>query len=251
MTCNICNTELQGRQTAFCSRACSIKGNTIARLNSGRLRKSGNTPQEWAAKLARVRERAKPTVTKTCVVCLGVRVVKYRGLTEDFETCSTGCANTWRKNQNIVYSLGKQLVHVPAKPRVTPSCVPPVTVLKGSFFVAGACVICKASFVSPHAHNKTCSPRCARKLSSTSNWIPTQQRYAIYARDNWICQLCFTPVDRRLRYSYEKYQPKYPSLDHIKPRSLGGKHEADNLRLAHVGCNSARGIGDPSAYANV
>jgi hypothetical protein len=35
-----------------------------------------------------------------------------------------------------------------------------------------------------------------------------------------------------------------PSLDHIVPRSKGGRNSIANLRLAHKRCNTARGNGD-------
>lgn len=56
----------------------------------------------------------------------------------------------------------------------------------------------------------------------------------IAIRDRWICQLCGQPVtETRGRTSGA------PSLDHID-RDVANNHP-DNLRLAHHGCNSARG----------
>jgi 5-methylcytosine-specific restriction endonuclease McrA len=49
------------------------------------------------------------------------------------------------------------------------------------------------------------------------------------------------PVDQEANYSSDAYNPFYPSLDHILPRSLGGTHDSSNLRTAHLHCNSMRG----------
>lgn len=54
---------------------------------------------------------------------------------------------------------------------------------------------------------------------------------AIGKRDRWACHLCGLTVARA-----------EASRDHVKPVSKGGKTTAWNLRLAHVSCNSARGV---------
>ena len=37
-------------------------------------------------------------------------------------------------------------------------------------------------------------------------------------RDGWICGICDEPIDKTLRFPNQQS----PSLDHIKPLSLGG-----------------------------
>lgn len=68
-------------------------------------------------------------------------------------------------------------------------------------------------------------------------WITPARRALIYRRDNWMCQICFDPIDREVNPNDDMA----PSLDHIIPRSAGGGHESSNLRLAHRLCNSVRG----------
>lgn len=51
-------------------------------------------------------------------------------------------------------------------------------------------------------------------------------RRVVYARDNWTCQYCGKGVDR-----------KTATLDHVKPRSRGGKHTYDNVTTACGECN--------------
>lgn len=56
------------------------------------------------------------------------------------------------------------------------------------------------------------------------------------SRDGWRCHLCGRAVDRRAKGDAA------PTLDHVRPRSLGGNNSAKNLRLAHRRCNGDRGV---------
>lgn len=58
-------------------------------------------------------------------------------------------------------------------------------------------------------------------------------------RDGWRCHLCRHRVRRDLAYPH----PRSPSFDHLVPVSDGGEDRRENLRLAHLGCNSSRGAG--------
>lgn len=60
----------------------------------------------------------------------------------------------------------------------------------------------------------------------------------LMARDGQHCQICYTPLDRRVR---DGDDPNYITFDHIVPRSHGGRDDLGNLRLAHQHCNMLRG----------
>lgn len=66
-------------------------------------------------------------------------------------------------------------------------------------------------------------------------------RVAVFRRDNWTCQLCGEPIDRKLRYPHSKSK----SIDHIKPLSWGPErspgHVIDNVQASHFGCNASKG----------
>lgn len=68
-------------------------------------------------------------------------------------------------------------------------------------------------------------------------WIDPKMRHELYERDSWSCAICALPVDRGAHWNDDMA----PSLDHIRPRSFGGTHDAGNLRTAHRRCNSVRG----------
>lgn len=246
MKCVICNTELKGRQKTACSRQCRIKVDGIKRKESGKVRKENIPPEVWERKRAAAKEyvkrnKHKHLVDRTCQVCGKTdRINKYHAKTRPI--CQQCVA--WK---HIPPSTNKDLVLVAKPIRKTTA---PTTVLKGTWWTNGHCVICGELFTSQHT-DKTCSKACQKKLHRGSHrgvWISRAERYKIYRRDNWICQLCFEPVDSNLEYDRDTYQPEYPSLDHIVPRSVGGLHHPNNLRLAHVQCNAARGVGNPSKY---
>jgi hypothetical protein len=69
-----------------------------------------------------------------------------------------------------------------------------------------------------------------RKLSN--EWQRARRRVLpiVLARDGYICQICGEPV------LLEEL-----SLDHVYPKSRGGAHTKENLRVVHRRCNSRKG----------
>ena len=62
-------------------------------------------------------------------------------------------------------------------------------------------------------------------------------RDQIAERGEYRCGLCGDPVDMDVAYP----DSLSPSLDHILPLSKGGAHVPENVQLAHLGCNVAKG----------
>lgn len=66
----------------------------------------------------------------------------------------------------------------------------------------------------------------------------------VATRHKNICALCGEMVewsDFSIRDGFFIAGERYPSIDHIIPLSVGGVHAWDNVQLAHMGCNSAKG----------
>lgn len=59
----------------------------------------------------------------------------------------------------------------------------------------------------------------------------------VYARDKWACYLCAGLIDPAL----PPFHPDSKTVDHVVPLSRGGQHTMDNVRAAHLRCNSAKG----------
>jgi 5-methylcytosine-specific restriction endonuclease McrA len=55
------------------------------------------------------------------------------------------------------------------------------------------------------------------------------------------CHLCLDPVDLSLYGPTGLHGPETATVDHLRPQSRNGGDALFNLRLAHGGCNSARG----------
>jgi hypothetical protein len=58
-----------------------------------------------------------------------------------------------------------------------------------------------------------------------------ERRREIWERDGGICGLCREPVP------FDRFM----HLDHIRPASLGGSSEPDNLQASHARCNVTKG----------
>lgn len=101
-----------------------------------------------------------------------------------------------------------------------------------------------------------CSTECAKRAQGWDGTprdrfrVAPEFRRAIYEEDGWTCQLCFSPV----RPEVDPKHPRYPTLDHIKPRSRGGSDDRENLRTACMQCNAMRGANEdwshPEAVAS-
>lgn len=65
---------------------------------------------------------------------------------------------------------------------------------------------------------------------------PAWTRQDLIDRDGLICYLCTKSIDITLRGP----NPESFSEDHVIPLSKGGPHTFENVRPAHLGCNSAK-----------
>lgn len=82
---------------------------------------------------------------------------------------------------------------------------------------------------------KACKPNRNAGSVNRRDWV---ERLA--ARDGWRCWLCDHTIDPALYWPLSMAG----SVDHVVPISRGGTDEGKNLRLAHVQCNTARGVKD-------
>lgn len=71
------------------------------------------------------------------------------------------------------------------------------------------------------------------------------QLKALIERDNNICHICGDSCNTEDIYFNENGKKvcgdKYPTIDHVIPRSKGGRHMWGNVKLAHRKCNSVKG----------
>ena len=117
------------------------------------------------------------------------------------------------------------------------------------------CEICRTIFHCLDTESrKTCSSTCSKKynnhrLDRRLNYKNIVDRNItlteLYNRDKGICALCGGKCDFNDYEIDEKgnriTHDNYPSIDHIKPLSRGGKHQWKNVQLAHFKCNYIKG----------
>lgn len=111
------------------------------------------------------------------------------------------------------------------------------------------CPICGHRFMTYKSKKITCSEKCSRirtwRIKDNSgikiDYDISLEKLA--ERDDNMCQICGEPVDwevkQLIRVRY-RYGGRYPSIDHIIPKSKGGLHSWDNVQLAHIRCNSRK-----------
>lgn len=101
---------------------------------------------------------------------------------------------------------------------------------------ACTCDACKAAGVASrklHSDNRRSSTQRRRVRQKNNGPVEKFLDIEIFERDGWICQICFTLVDKMLI----KPNLKSKSLDHIIPVAKGGTHTRSNVQLAHLECN--------------
>ena len=111
------------------------------------------------------------------------------------------------------------------------------------------CLRCNALFIPKYKGMQYCSSVCSNRaryathkdhrIKKLRNVIVDKNitLMALYQRDGGKCWLCGKACD----YNADSNDNSYPSIDHVIPLSKGGKHSWENVKLAHRGCNSAKG----------
>lgn len=78
---------------------------------------------------------------------------------------------------------------------------------------------------------KRAAKRTERQRITKNGKVESFTLLEIAERDGWRCHICRRKVDRQAW-----------SLDHLIPKSKGGLHVRENVKLAHRRCNSLRGV---------
>lgn len=223
LTCTVCSTTFTGpKNKLYCAKPCAIKANTIRRSKTVRVKK--------------------PHVKGPCAGCgiplfMGNKTQRY---------CTALCARQTNIKGLIDMHRGvggrKGKIMVPyVRPREWHGHK-----LPGTTWTQGACNHCGEQFTRRSLIARYCTDTCSKRAKwnrlykDRGDFSPTPRaRHTIYARDNWTCQLCFTPIDTSVHYQH----PMSGTLDHIIPQSYGLKpeHTPTNLRTTHRQCNSERG----------
>lgn len=120
------------------------------------------------------------------------------------------------------------------------------------------CKNCGRVFLCDVKSNKQyCSMKCNRQYTHSVNDVKRKRMLKsqiideditlkhVAKRDHDVCQICGGKVDwndYKFVNGKKTVLGNYPSVDHIVPLSLGGTHSWENVQLAHICCNSSKGV---------
>jgi hypothetical protein len=113
------------------------------------------------------------------------------------------------------------------------------------------CRECKALFVSPYGVKRRlfCCESCADSYTSRLQHADKDAKkrsytvierfdpFEVFEKYDWRCYICRRPTPRELRGSNDNREP---TLDHIKPVTLGGVHSKANAACACRECNASK-----------
>jgi len=119
------------------------------------------------------------------------------------------------------------------------------------------CNQCGAQYKTNLTRSKFCCKRCAGRyhdkvkeirkrilLKSNGEVDNSVTLDKLIKRDKSMCMICGKKIDID-DYTHDDKGSfialsNYPSIDHIKPVSLGGTHTWDNVQLSHMQCNTVK-----------
>lgn len=117
------------------------------------------------------------------------------------------------------------------------------------------CEVCGKEYIGSKK-SKYCSDKCKNKILWYNNKLKRERHIKnnglidkditlakLYERDKGICYLCGCECDYsdfEVSNDIFKVGKTYPSIEHIIPISKGGTHSWDNIKLAHISCNSKK-----------
>lgn len=215
--CKICGILLNKDQDLYCSRACLYKG------------------------------LEKPGMIKVCRYCGKPFERKPNGAKEVNRFCSISCSSLFygairRENKE---REKKQREQIKKLQKETERLSKKLQELERKIEKIKPCFICGELMVRAKSTQTICAV-CRKKADNIRrdkrlyrNGKPdlsiTLEK--VYERDLGICQLC----NRFIIFGSDTNADYYPSIDHIKPLSKGGKHEWNNVQLACRKCNTEKG----------
>jgi len=121
------------------------------------------------------------------------------------------------------------------------------------------CKVCGSLFYCVDTESRvTCSHECSISYAKSKKKYYKEKRLnqdnlidkdisleTLFERDKGICYLCGELCDwsdHEWKNGNHYTGNNYPSIEHVVPLALGGKHQWENVRLAHFKCNVAKGV---------
>lgn len=255
-TCAECNKEFAGRKKKYCSKECSDE---VRRRKNRERWRANNKPKE--------------DVTIKCEWCGRSYDVPAR-TAHQARFCSNDCRFTFHSREKGIKPIDEWITIREKQKRIRQAKLEKerairtlrTTLTKVSKLkeeeerireLTRECEECGVMFYDPLPHSLTCSKECSRKRSNRVIRYHDRNRInkhnlvdkdislkRLYKRDTGICYLCGEPCDYNDKVitveGHYIVGRTYPSIEHVKPLSKGGKHSWDNVKLAHHWCNTQK-----------
>lgn len=114
------------------------------------------------------------------------------------------------------------------------------------------CPVCGKLTNNPKYCSEQCRKRANYIIQNVRRRIKIQSAmvddditlHDLFIRDNGKCHICGSVCDwsdHSTKNNHFAAGKAYPTIDHVVPLSKGGQHSWQNVKLAHFGCNSAKG----------
>lgn len=195
---------------------------------------------------------------KNCAIC-GKEFETYR---QDRKTCSPECAKEKRRKYKKRYKHTKEEYLEILKVKTRQNAEKKVIEDKWYKLIhtqQRECKVCGSLFYCMEKETRcTCSAECSKKYGRRKNDKRINKDNLVdiditlnklYERDEGICWLCGKTCDWNdyiMRENVKICGKTYPSIDHVIPLARGGKHQWENVRLAHLSCNVAKSDTTPT-----
>ena len=127
---------------------------------------------------------------------------------------------------------------------------------KANKTITKECACCGKEFKTTRTAQVYCCKQCANKAQNKVHELKRERHIKnnglidkditllkLFEREKGICYLCGCECDYNDCETTDNVfivGKTYPSIDHIIPISKGGTHSWDNVKLAHVSCNSKK-----------
>lgn len=239
-TCAICNENFGGRKK-YCSKECADEARRI------------QNRERW-----RQNNKPRPDVTIECEWCGKEHTVPAR-TAHQARFCSDDCKDAWWSREVYGHKPQAEWVEV-RRERAKERSIRLEKEKKEAYLArlsTKQCEWCGGEFETDILNQVTCSSECRRKRRNRRASIRSDKRInesnlidaditleRLYEIDNGICYLCGTECsynDKTITSEgYFIAGETYPSIDHVKPLSKGGKHSWNNVKLAHHRCNTIK-----------
>ena len=258
--CKICNKEYElgesGAGYKYCSQDCA---NEARRIKNRKRMRRVNPP--------------KPDAIIECEWCSKTHAVPAR-TAHQARFCSDKCRDTWHSRQKGHRPLEEWVTERENQKRKRQAELERERVFRALMVtlvgiaklkeeegrikeLTRECKECGGMFYDPHPLTLTCSKKCSRRRKNRVTKYYDGKRInkhnlvdknislkRLYKRDKGTCYLCGERCDYNDKVVTEEgyyiVGETYPSIDHVKPLSRGGKHSWNNVKLAHHSCNTIK-----------